>query len=90
MNLRFFAWIDQRESDYLRTRSEAIRRVKETFDEAGIEMPEPIYRVHLTEKVAGAGPARSTATKAAAVPGEDTTADEPTPSPKKRWFWPFS
>lgn len=52
VNLRFYAWIDQRESDFLRSRSEAIRKVKETFDEVGIEMPEPIYRVHLTEKSA--------------------------------------
>lgn len=47
--MRFFAWIDQDEFDFLMSRSEAIRRVKEAFDEAGIEMPEPIYRVHLRE-----------------------------------------
>ena len=47
--MRFFAWIDQEEYDFLMSRSEAIRRVKEAFDEAGIEMPEPIYRVHLRE-----------------------------------------
>ncbi|MEP5504928.1 MAG: mechanosensitive ion channel family protein [Luteolibacter sp.] len=45
--LRFFGWVDQRESDYLKTRSETIRIVKVAYDEAGIEMPEPIYRVHL-------------------------------------------
>ncbi|MDP4647617.1 MAG: mechanosensitive ion channel family protein [Akkermansiaceae bacterium] len=45
--LRFFGWVDQRESDFLKTRSETIRIVKVTYDEAGIEMPEPIYRVHL-------------------------------------------
>lgn len=47
VNMRFFAWIDQRESDYLKSKSEAIRLVKDAFDDAGIEMPEPIYRVHL-------------------------------------------
>ncbi len=49
VQLCFLAWIDQRRSDYLKARSEAIRLVKAAFDEAGIEMPEPIYRVHLRE-----------------------------------------
>ncbi len=48
VNMRFFAWIDQRNSDYLKSKSEAIRLIKEKFDDVGIEMPEPIYRVHLT------------------------------------------
>jgi len=41
-------WMDQREDDFLKVRSEAIRRVKEAFDEAGIVMPEPIYNVNLS------------------------------------------
>jgi small-conductance mechanosensitive channel len=40
-------WMDQREDDFLKVRSEAMRRVKEAFDEAGIVMPEPIYNVNL-------------------------------------------
>ncbi|BCX46952.1 mechanosensitive ion channel protein MscS [Haloferula helveola] len=81
VNLRFFAWLDQRDSDFLKTRSEAIRRIKETFDDAGIEMPEPIYRVHLTEKknepaqAAAKGPMRSS-TSAAARTATDTGADD--------------
>jgi small conductance mechanosensitive channel len=47
--LKFFAWIDQRNSDFLKARSEAIRLVKTAFDQAGIEMPEPIYRIHMEE-----------------------------------------
>ena len=47
VNMRFFAWIDQNHSDYLKSKSEAIRLIKEKFDDVGIEMPEPIYRVHL-------------------------------------------
>jgi small conductance mechanosensitive channel len=47
VNMRFFAWMDQNNSDYLKSKSEAIRLIKEKFDEVGIEMPEPIYRVHL-------------------------------------------
>lgn len=45
--LRPYAWIDQRHSDYLKTKSEAQQRVKEAFDDAGIVMPEPIYNIKL-------------------------------------------
>lgn len=47
--MRFFGWVDQRDSDYAKSKSEAIRLVKVAFDDANIEMPEPIYRVHLQE-----------------------------------------
>lgn len=45
--LKIQAWIDQRESDFHKSRSESQRVVKEAFDEAGIVMPEPIYNVNL-------------------------------------------
>jgi len=45
--LKVLGWIDQRETDYLKIRSEAQQRVKEAFDEAGVIMPEPIYNVNL-------------------------------------------
>ncbi|GKY87029.1 mechanosensitive ion channel family protein [Sinisalibacter aestuarii] len=38
-------WIDQRETDLQAARSEAIRQVLIAFDRAGIEMPEPTYRL---------------------------------------------
>lgn len=43
----FFAWLDQREVDFLKTRSEAIRQVKRAIEIEGMDMPEPIYRVQL-------------------------------------------
>lgn len=44
----FFAgWINQTESDFARSRSEAIRRVMQNLQNAGIEMPEPTYRVEM-------------------------------------------
>ena len=49
VNLRFLAWVDQRQNDFLKSKSEAIRLVKRAFDEAGFEMPEPIYRVRMRE-----------------------------------------
>lgn len=47
--IRVFAWLDQTKHSFLKARSESIRLIKEAFDEAGIEMPEPIYRVHVRE-----------------------------------------
>lgn len=47
MNL--FGWVDQREHDFFAVRTEAIRRIKEAYDEAGYDMPEPIYRVAMQD-----------------------------------------
>jgi small conductance mechanosensitive channel len=52
VTVRVTAWIDQRETDFLKARSEAIRLVKTAFDQAGIEMPEPIYRLHMVDMAA--------------------------------------
>jgi small conductance mechanosensitive channel len=74
VSLKFMAWMDQTQHDFLKTRSESIRLVKEAFDAAGIEMPEPIYRVHLRE--AGAvppGPAAGQTDK----PGPPPTKEKP-------------
>ena len=38
-------WVDQRRHDHRKVKSEALRLVKEAFDEAEIDMPEPIYRL---------------------------------------------
>ncbi|HEY0923321.1 mechanosensitive ion channel family protein [Rheinheimera pacifica] len=57
VTVRVFAWIDQQETDFLKARSEAIRLVKAAFDNAGIEMPEPIYRIHMAEADSGHGKA---------------------------------
>ncbi len=55
--VRLFGWINQTDHDFLKSKSESIRLVKEAFDEAGIEMPEPIYRVHLREGIVAPGEA---------------------------------
>jgi small conductance mechanosensitive channel len=71
VQLSFLAWIDQRETDFLKARSEAIRLVKAAFDAAGIEMPEPIYRIHLRDA-------------ASLKPGEGGEArPEPAPTPRE-------
>lgn len=58
MSFRFLAWIDQRDTDVLKAHSEAIRLVKAALDQAGIELPEPTYRVNLNEAPAPAQESR--------------------------------
>ncbi|SFR62614.1 Small-conductance mechanosensitive channel [Marinobacter daqiaonensis] len=55
VQLRFFGWIDQRETDFLKARSEAIRLIKAAFDGAGIEMPAPTYRIRTDDSPSRAG-----------------------------------
>ncbi|HSN56174.1 MAG TPA: mechanosensitive ion channel family protein [Candidatus Sulfomarinibacteraceae bacterium] len=43
--IRYYGWVDQRESNCPRASSEAIRLVKEALEAAGFELPEPIYRI---------------------------------------------
>ena len=45
MPVRFFGWVDQGVTNFGSARSEAIRLVKEAIEAAGIELPEPTYRV---------------------------------------------
>lgn len=59
--VRFLAWVDQREFDFLKVRSEAMRLIKTAMDEADIVMPEPIQRVYhrpLPPEKEGAEPAK--------------------------------
>lgn len=43
--LKVFGWTNQSRYDFPKVKSEAIRAVKEAFDRADYEMPEPIYRL---------------------------------------------
>lgn len=45
--MRFLAWIDQRDTDFAKARSEAIRVLKMTLDQAGVVMPQALYHVVL-------------------------------------------
>lgn len=47
--MRVYGWVDQRTHDFLAVRTEAIRQVKQAFDVAEYDMPEPIYRVTMTQ-----------------------------------------
>jgi len=45
--VRFHGWVNQDTADFFKVRSEAVRLVKQAFDEEAIEMPEPTYRLRL-------------------------------------------
>lgn len=45
VTLRFYGWVDQRESDYAKVKSAAVRLIKGVMDENEIDMPEPTYRI---------------------------------------------
>jgi small conductance mechanosensitive channel len=45
MTVQYFAWVDQREFDWWKVRSEGVRMVKRALDAAGVDVPNPIYDV---------------------------------------------
>lgn len=69
--LRCYGWVDQRENSFVKVRSEAIRRVKEAFDQAGIVMPEPVYRLRITDRVEASDKSPSTAPMRSEPPSRD-------------------
>ncbi|WMP16656.1 mechanosensitive ion channel domain-containing protein [Thiothrix lacustris] len=50
VQLRIFGWVDQRQHNFGKVRSEAIRGVKQAFDQASIVMPEPIYNLRISQQ----------------------------------------
>lgn len=59
----FFGWVDQRQADFFKVRSQALRIVKAALDEANVLMPEPITNVRLerVESLRVGAPAQATA-----------------------------
>ncbi|HCU26086.1 MAG TPA: mechanosensitive ion channel protein MscS [Deltaproteobacteria bacterium] len=51
--LHVYAWVDQSQWDWFKVKSETIRRFKRAFDEAAVEMPEPIYNLNIRDRSAG-------------------------------------
>lgn len=72
--LWFSGWIDQRTTDFAKARSEALRLTKRAIEEAGIGLPEPIYRLRIDDST-GKAPV---AAKAPAVKAKQ--ASEPRPA----------
>ena len=63
---------DQRQNSFFKVHSEAIRRVKEAFDQAGIVMPEPVYRLRITDRVEAGGERACSAPVRSESPGGDS------------------
>jgi small-conductance mechanosensitive channel len=72
-------WIDQTETDLLAARSEAVRQVLLAFERAGIEMPEPTYRLLSAQDgpafEPGRAPAKGPARKQETAPQSDEVQD---------------
>lgn len=47
VTLRSMAWVDQREAEFVRVRSEAIRLVKTQLEEAGLTLPSPEFLIRM-------------------------------------------
>jgi len=47
--LRFYGWVDQTKTDFLKGRSLAIQAAKAALEGAGFALPEPIYRLRFDE-----------------------------------------
>ena len=45
--IAFHAWIDQREADFLKSRSIALAATKAALEDGGYSLPEPIYRIRM-------------------------------------------
>ena len=50
--LRFYGWVDQTKTDFLKGRSLAIQAAKAALEGSGFGLPEPIYRLRFDEGVA--------------------------------------
>ncbi|MCA9641219.1 MAG: mechanosensitive ion channel [Polyangiaceae bacterium] len=68
--IRFFGWVDQRVTDFAKARGEAIRRVKTALDDAGVDMPEPTYRLKVQERPAAKPSARVEASEVDVAPDD--------------------
>lgn len=75
VHLRLAAWVDQEASSFSRVRSEALRRLKEAFDRAGVAMPEPAYVVRLEHPRAAPTHSTSRPSEPVGEPGRSPEAE---------------
>ncbi|WP_306260066.1 mechanosensitive ion channel family protein [Pararhizobium sp. IMCC21322] len=78
VQLRYAGWVDQRETSMPLARGQAIRLIMRALENAGFELPEPGYRVTLTDakSAPSAKPAASAKKKLPPVKEADISADE--------------
>ena len=73
--ITFMAWVDQRTSDFGKSRSLAIRAAKAVLEEAGFTLPEPIYRLRIDPREWNAAPTANVA-QATKAKSEAPTVDK--------------
>lgn len=76
IGVHFFGWIDQSRTSLPRAQSAAIRRVTSRLSTAGIDMPEPIYRVQVTGQGLADTAAPSEAAAQRARPAQQATPND--------------
>ena len=81
VTMQFVAWIDQRQTDFLRVRSEAIRSVKTRLEAEGLNLPSPEFLIRLDEGMGTLTPGQDITILA---PEEAPAAQEPVPAPTTR------
>ncbi|MEM8822152.1 MAG: mechanosensitive ion channel domain-containing protein [Pseudomonadota bacterium] len=83
ITMEFYGWVDQRVTDFMVGRGEALRLVMAAFARAGVGLPEPTYRLKLLGgDAAAAGAAIKVQPDAIEPPPDDTppTAEEIAPA----------
>ena len=65
INLFFAGWIDQTQSDFMKSRSVAIATVKAALDAAGFTLPDPTYRLRIDSGALPTAPTEKAPAKAA-------------------------
>lgn len=75
VRMRSMAWVDQRNAEFDRVRSEAIRLVKTRLMAAGITLPSPEYSITMQSHRDATAPQASTPTMAADVAQADVSVD---------------
>jgi small conductance mechanosensitive channel len=81
--LRFYGWVDQEHTDFLKGRSQAIAATKTALETADFSLPEPIYRLRFdSQPPGGEAPVRKPAPARPAPAESHDTA--PTPYVERR------
>lgn len=75
VTMRFLGWVDQREAEFNRVRSEAIRLVKTRLEEAGLTFPSPEYVVQTRSAASPAAVTPPTPGSAPALAQADVSVD---------------
>lgn len=78
VKVRYHAWVDQNRNDFLSVKSEAIRCVKLALEAAGMDMPEPTYRIQISDRIgqAPAPKAEAKSSEPGATSARDTRAHD--------------